>query len=304
MKCLILILLSLSFTAQAFNKDFNLVNDRAPLEFRLLFESMKYSLKEVHEQVRLIVLAQHINKGLSPLKKDQSFFLLKSEVYKSLLEWPHPPTQFQVGSHTLERLKANLNASKAIYTPFSQWVLEALMADLEEFQKEGLLDTPPAQKNMLNGEKSQRYLKMQRVLKYTRGWLEQADTMSAKDFNRLTEELSWKTLERVKERSSLFRRFSSKAVQDSNENTFNIPEQGMPQTNPGKPAPQAITVDPAMKGISEKAAEEKEEASSSVENLSVDSAAVPAQELSEAIDKIEEPGSAETPAVQVEEELK
>ena len=304
MKCLFLILFSFSFSVHSFNKDFNLVNDRAPLEFRLLFESMKYSLKELNEQVRLIVLAQHINKGLGPLKKDQSFFLLKSEVYKSLLEWPHPPTQFQVGSHTLERIKTNINASKAIYTPFSQWVLEALMADLEEFQKEGLLDLPPAQKSMLNGEKSQRYLKMQRVLKYTRGWLEQADTMSAKDFNKLTEELSWKTLERVKERSSLFRRFSSKAVQDSNQNTFNIPEQGMPQMNQGKPAPPATTVDPAMKGISEKAAEEKAEASSSVENLEVDSAAVPAQELSEAIDKIEEPGTAETPAVQVEEELK
>lgn len=304
MKYLSFVLFFFSISSYAFNKDFNLINDRAPLEFRLLFESMKYSIKDLNEQVRLIVLAQHINKGLGPLKKDQSFFLLKSEVYKSLLEWPHPPTQFQVGSHTLERMKTNLNASKAIYTPFSQWVLEALMADLQEFQEAGLLDITPAQKNMLNGEKSLRYQKMQRVLKYTRGWLEQADTMSAKDFNKLTEELSWKTLERVKERSSLFRRFSSKAVQDRDENTFNIPEQGMPQNNLGKPPTAAITVDPAMKGVAEKAAEEKKDAGLAVEKLEVNNADIPAQELSDAIDKIDEPGNAKNPAIYVEEELK
>jgi hypothetical protein len=145
---------------------------------------------------------------------------------------------------------------------------------------------------------------MQRVLKYTRGWLEQADTMSAKDFNKLTEELSWKTLERVKERSSLFRRFSSRAVQDREENTFNIPEQGMPQTSPSKPPTAAVTVDPAMKGVAEKAAEEKKDAGLTVEKLEENNTDVPAQELSEAIDKIDEPGNAKNPAIYVEEELK
>ncbi|MFP5457106.1 MAG: hypothetical protein ACLGG7_00100 [Bacteriovoracia bacterium] len=284
MKLTLPLLLLCATSAWGFNKDFTIVNDRAPLEFRLMFESMKYALKEVPEQVRLIVLAQHINKGMGPLKKDQSFFLLKSEIYKSLLEWPHPQTQFQVGSHTLERIQTNMKASQAIYTPFSMWVLESLIADLKTYQAQGLLDLTPAQRSTLSAEKTQQYLKLQKILKYTRGWLEQADTVSAKDFNLLTEDLSWKTLERVKERSALFRRFSSKAIQDSNENTFNIPEQGMPQMAVPK---SAIKIEETPKTLAEEGQEQKTEAEAAVESIQVDSSAIPADALSEAIDKIE-----------------
>lgn len=293
MKLTLPLLLLWATSAWGFNKDFTIVNDRAPLEFRLMFESMKYSLKEVPEQVRLIVLAQHINMGMGPLKKDQSFFLLKSEIYKSLLEWPHPQTQFQVGSHTLERIQANMKTSQAIYTPFSIWVLESLIADLRPYQAQGLLDLTPAQRSTLSAEKTQQYLKLQKILKYTRGWLEQADTVSAKDFNLLTEDLSWKTLERVKERSALFRRFSSKAIQDSNENTFNIPEQGMPQMTAPK---SAIKIEEAPTTLAEDGQAQKTEAEASVENIQVDSSAIPAEALSGAIDAIE----AEAPAKSAE----
>ncbi|MBY0516730.1 MAG: hypothetical protein K2P81_07475 [Bacteriovoracaceae bacterium] len=286
MKILFFILLFASNSSFAFNKDFNLVNDRAPLEFKLMFESMKYTLKDASEQIRLIVLAQHINKGLGPLAKDQSFFLLKSEVYKTLLEWPHPPSQFQVGSHTLERMKSNLVTNKAIYTPYSKWVLEALVADLENFQKEGILDMTSNQRANLNSEKTLQYSKMQRVLKHTRGWLEQADTLSAKDFNGLTEQLAWRTLERVKEKAALFRRFSSKAIQDTQVNTFNIPENGMPQLPKAGPAP--VKVETSEKGLADKAAEEKVDAQEAVDKMNVNSAAIPADELSSAIDQIEE----------------
>lgn len=287
MKRLLLIsFATMSLSARAFNKDFTLVNDRAPLEFKLMFESMKYTLKEANEQVRLIVLAQHINRGLGPLKKDQSFFLLKSEVYKSLLEWPHGATQFQVGSHTLERLKSNLKANSPIYTPYSKWVLESLVADLENFKTEGTLDVTSSQKNSLTGEKLKNYLKMQRVLKYTRGWLEQADTLSAKDFNALTEQLAWRTFERIKEKAALFRRFSSKAIQDTQENTFNIPEQGMPVAPAAGPAP--VKAKSEEKGIADKSAEEKAAAEASMGKIDVQTSAIPAEELSGAIDQIDE----------------
>jgi len=279
-------------TAGAFHKDFTLVNDRAPLEFKLMFESMKYALKEHNEQLRLIVIAQHINKGLGPLKKDQAFFLLKSEIYKTILEWPNPSENFQVGSHTLERMKANLAASQAIYTPFSKWILEALIADLEEFKKEGLLDLSAADRASLTGERGQRYLKLQRVLRYTRPWLAQADTISAKDFNALTQQVAWSSLERVKERAALFRRFSSQAIQETSENTFNIPEQGMPQEAGPRSRPP-VDGDASM---SEKAAQEKSAAEETVGNLDVGDSDVPRGQLSEAIDQLDVESEVTAPA--------
>ncbi len=284
-KSMVLWVLLTATTAWAFNKDFSIVNDRAPLEFKLLFDSLKNSLKENQDQVRLIALAQQINRGLGPLQKDQSFFLLKSEVYKTLLEWPHPPSQFQVGSHTLQRITSNIANGRAVYNPFSLWVLEALAADLQNFERDGLLSLTQSQRASLTGEKALQFNKMQRVLKYSRGWLEQADTLSAKDFNELTDQLAWRTIERVKEKGQLFRRLSSRAISDTQTNTFNIPEQGMPTKAPVAPATQPT---PAENGLAGQASEEKKAAQATMEKINTEGATLPAEELSGAIDRIEE----------------
>ena len=49
--------LLISLNSYAFHKDFALVNDRAPVEFKLLFESMKYTLKDMQDQTRRAVPA-------------------------------------------------------------------------------------------------------------------------------------------------------------------------------------------------------------------------------------------------------
>jgi hypothetical protein len=287
MKFLTLFLFLFSLDCQAFNKDFTLINDRSPLEFKMLFESMKYSLKDRNDQIKLVVLAQHINKGLAPLSKDQTFFLLKSEIYKALLEWPHSETQFQVGSHTLLRMKKNLNKGKAIYSPYSQWILEALIADLEGFEKKEVLDVSINQRGTLTGEKAKHYQKMQRVLKYTRGWIEQADTLSAKDFNHLSEELSWRTLERVKEKAALFRRFSTKAIQENLVNTFNIPDVGMPHTKEKSSLPVEPPKNTSTSDLSDVADEQKATAEETMQKINPQSTTPPPDELSDAIDQIE-----------------
>ena len=307
-----LLLILVSFNAFAFHKDFALVNDRAPVEFKLLFESMKYTLKDMQDQIKLVVLCQHINKGLGPLSKEQSMFLLKSESYKSLLEWGHPPSQFQVGTHTIERLKKSMQANSSIYTPYSKWILQSLIADLENFKEQGVLDLNNSQKAGLKGEKALQLQKLQKVLKYSRGWVEQADTLSAKDFNQLTENLAWRTLERVKERAAMFRRFSSRAIQDKNEMTFNIPENGMPHTR-GKAqltetkveagsgtasqgeatgvegnqdsSPQSESSD---QGLANQAEKEKAAAQGTMENINTGNITTPPSELSGAIDELTE----------------
>lgn len=304
--------LLISLNSYAFHKDFALVNDRAPVEFKLLFESMKYTLKDMQDQIKLVVLCQHINKGLGPLSKEQSMFLLKSESYKSLLEWRHPPSQFQVGSHTIERLKKSLQANGTIYTPYSKWILESLIADLENFKEQGVLDLNNSQKASLKGEKAMQLQKLQKVLKYSRGWVEQADTLSAKDFNQLTENLAWRTLERVKERAAMFRRFSSRAIQDKNEMTFNIPENGMPHTRGQAqltetkleagsgtssqgdvqgtegnqdPTPQRDETD---QGLADQSKQEKAAAQGTMENINTGNITTPPSELSGAIDELTE----------------
>lgn len=295
MKGFLLVLILFSIEALAFNKDFTLVNDRAPLEFRVLFETMKANLKEPADQVRLVAYCERINNGLAPLKRDQAFFLFKSEIYKTLLEWRFPNSHFQPNPHSLKRIRDNLENGRSVYTPFAQWVLESLTADYVPFEKSGVFNLSAGQQAALTGVKMQDLLKLKRVMRFTRGWLEAADNLSIADFNALTQELAWRVLERVNEKAQLFSRFSAHSLQNIKVETFNIPQTAMPsiQKLPGPSAP----LTPSAQG---KAVQEA--AKASVDKIQVTPADVPSEEMSEAIDKVEVPadstGGAAPPALE------
>src|SRR4051812_8038401 len=80
----LIILFSLfSFSVFAFDNDFKTVNERVPLEFQHLFDSMKVQIKSPAEKVRLVGLAQELNTNLGFLPKEHIFLLMKTEVTKN-----------------------------------------------------------------------------------------------------------------------------------------------------------------------------------------------------------------------------
>lgn len=276
-------LLLIAGSAFGFSKDFTLINDRSPLEFKILFDTMKNTLKEPEDEARLVAYCQRINKGLGPLKKDQAFFLLKSEIYKTLLEWKFPPSTFQLSELTLGRLKANLQGSSAIYTPFSQWFIEALIADLEIYQRQGLLSMNATARGRLTGEARASAVKFERVLKYTKGWVEQADSLSAQDFNALTRSASWHILRRIREKAQLFQGLSSQAVEATEEMTFNIPEG----KNDAPPTPVVPAAKGEVQDLSQQGQKVMDQTQKAMEKVDVKPSDIPASELSKEIDKID-----------------
>lgn len=274
----ILPLILFSTCAHAYNKDFKLVNDRAPHEFKVLFESMRNSLRDPVEEARLVAYCSRIDKGLAPLKRDQSMLLLKTEIYKTLLEWKFSKSDYRVTNKSLDRIKTNLTNDAAIYTPFSKWVIETMMADLEGFRASGELDTAESVRNRSSGDENARQIT--KILTYTREWLHKADTLTAQNFNELTQKASWMILQRVREKALLFQELSSKAVQVTEEKTFNIPQID----GPAKPTPA-----PALGGSTDVGAQSesnKAQATQSLKPIDVKPSDIPAEDLSNAIDKI------------------
>lgn len=262
MRMLWWLLLMPSF-ALAFSKDFKLINDRAPLEFKLMFESMKNGLRDPVEQNRLVAYCGRINRGLAPLRKDQVMFLLKSEIYRTVLDWKFTDDRFQITESALNRLRMNLISGKDIYSPFSLWILEALLADSEKIKT---VPTGP---------------EAEMTSRYVRKWLAQAEALSAADFNALTLQVSWKILERVRERALLVQTVASESVQDTEEQTFNIP-----QLNESPPTPQAPAA--SAPSVSEQADRARDEAEKSLGKIDVKPSDIPATDMSEAIDKLEQ----------------
>ena len=83
---LILLFSKLSF---GFNKDLRTINDRVPLEFNHLFDSLKGSISSTQEKNKFINLCKELNENLGLLQKEHIFLLMKSEVIKHTLEYKH-----------------------------------------------------------------------------------------------------------------------------------------------------------------------------------------------------------------------
>ncbi len=226
MKFSVLLMLILSFNCMAFDKDFTTINDRAPYEFSLLFDSMKLEIKLPSEKLRMVALCKDLNDNLGFLKKEHIFMLMKTEVIKSTLEYRFKKVrQFDMTTYLLTRLEQDFKGKKPYLNAFSKWIWQSIIAELNHRKKIGLISSESFSSNRFEGSKKQEALRFERYLNYLFPWIDKMDSLSAADFNQLSKEVSWSVLERINERSILFKRYASTATGDTQTVIINIPQK-------------------------------------------------------------------------------
>lgn len=226
MKFSALIFLLLSFNVLAFDKDFNSISDRVPHEFTLLFNSMKLEIKTPSEKLRMIALCKDLNDNIGFLKKEHIFMLMKTEVIKSTLEFKfNKVRQFDMNSLLLSRLEADYENKKKYLNGFSRWIWQSIIAELNHRKKMGLISDVSFSAARFEGSKKQDALRFQKYLTYLYPWIDKMDSLDAAAFNDLSKEVSWSILERINERSILFKRYASTAAGDTQTVIINIPQK-------------------------------------------------------------------------------
>jgi len=222
----LLISLILCSSAFAFDKDFKTVNDRVPLEFNHLFESMKILIKTPSEKIRFVGLCKDLDENLGFLQKDQIFFLMKSEVIKNVLEYRFTKVRsFDVTTLLISRLTEDFEKKQKLLSPFSQWIWRSTIAELKHREKMGLITNRSFNANAFQDSKKAEALRFQKYLTYLLPWIDKMDSLSVSQFNDLTKEVSWVILRRLNERSLLFKRYASTATTDTKITIFNIPSK-------------------------------------------------------------------------------
>ena len=215
-----------SFNAYAFDKDFTAINDRVPLEFNLLFESMKMGIKTPSEKLRMIGLCKDLNDHLGFLQKEHIFMLMKTEVIKSALEYKFDKVrQFDMNTLLITRLEDDYNAKKVYLNSFSKWIWQSILAELNHRKKMGLITAASFNVGIFSGTKRAEAQRFERYLKYIYPWIDKMDSLDASQFNLLSKEVSWSILERINERSILFKRYASTATGNTQITIINIPQK-------------------------------------------------------------------------------
>jgi len=221
-----IILFLFSFSAQSFDKDFTAINDRVPLEFNFLFDSLKLGIKTPSEKLRMVGLCKDLNDNLGFLKKEHILMLMKTEVIKSTLEYKFDKVrQFDMNNLLITRLEEDFNSKKAYLNTFSKWIWQSILAELNHRKDMGIITGATFNPTLFNGTKRQEALRFQRYLNYLYPWIDKMDSLDAAGFNQLSKEVSWAILEKINDRSILFKRYASTAGSDTKTTIINIPQK-------------------------------------------------------------------------------
>lgn len=278
-----LILFILSQSALAFDKDFKTVNDRVPLEFQHLFDSMKIAIKKPSEQILFVGLCKDLDQNLGSLQKEHIFLLMKSEVIKNVLEYRHEKVRnFDMTTFLLSRLEEDYQKKQGLLTPFSQWIWRSIIAELKHRQGMGLITAKSFNPNLFDGAKKVEALRFSRYLSYLLPWVDKMDSLDASEFNELAKNVSWVILRRLNDRSLLFKRFASTATTDTKVTIFNIPGRLLELHPEDIKRMQSDAPATTVKEESEKA---KTEATEQLQNVSPDDLSPLSDEVSKELDK-------------------
>jgi hypothetical protein len=222
----LLIILSISFSAWGFDKDLTTINERVPLEFNLLFDSLKLEIKTPSEKIRMIGLCKDLNDHLGFLKKEHIFMLMKTEVIKGTLEFRFDKVrQFDMNQLLITRLEKEYENKKAYLNSFSKWIWQSILAELHHRKEMGLISAASFNPGNFTGTKKAEAMRFQRYLNYLFPWIDKMDSLDAAAFNKMAKEVSWTILQRINERSILFKRYASTATGDTQVTIINIPQK-------------------------------------------------------------------------------
>lgn len=279
----IFFLLFFPILAFSFDKDLKITSDKTPLEFDLLFDSMKLQSKTPADKIRLVGMAQELNKNLGFLPKEQIFLLMKSEVTKNFLEHKFSKVrQFDVTNLLIDRLEKNLIEKGKLLTPFSTWAFRSIIAELKTYQKEGLITDKSFNPDLFKGEKREKALRLKKYLTYLLPWIDRMDALPASDFNELSTEVGWEILDRLNSRSLLLRRYAAEGSAASG-NLINIPDR---LTDLKPEQIKNLQNNNSDLSLKEKSVKEKNEASEEVKSATPDDLSPLSEDVSIEIDRV------------------
>lgn len=279
----ILLLFFFSFNASAFDKDFKTINDRVPLEFNHLFESLKFSIKTSSEKIQLIGISKDLDQNLGFLQTEHIYLLMKSEVIKNVLGHKFKKVRsFDMTTFLISRLEEDLKKKQTFLTPFSQWIWRSIMAELKYRESLGFITTQSFNAANFSGPKATEAQRFSRYLVYILPWVDKMDSLSAPEFNDLTKQVSWIILRRLNDRSLLFKRFASTAASETKITIFNIPGKLL-ELHPEDIKRMQNNEEPLT--LKEESTKEKTEAIKQVQEASLDDLSPISGEISEELGK-------------------
>jgi hypothetical protein len=260
-----LLSLLFSISLSAADKDFHVIRENSPHEFYLLFNSLRDSITLPEEKARLVQYSLQINENLGKLAKEHLFLLIKTEVIKGVLEYRFDKVrQFDINNLLIAKLERDYKIKQNKLSGLSRWIWQSIIAELKHRQDLGLISEKNFTPTSFEADKRTQAQRFERYLYYLIPWIDKMDGLDPENFNEITKSISWIILDRINQRSLLFRHHASSEFKSDIVKIINIPTT---VRGPEMQEEKKVETTPPSPSLSEKAQSEKIKAKEKMESI-------------------------------------
>ena len=174
--------------------DINILKD-APSEIKILIDSYSFTQDQLIKDNILTSLKQ-LEKDLGKLERKIEFLLIKNDIYKTLMEYPHSQTSANtIGPKSIKQFNRFLQKNEKKLSPLAKWICQAL---LQELKQEVAI---PIDNPLFSSQMKAR----SRILK---GWLSALRNKSVEEINAYFDQVLALIINNLTKRISLFLNYS------------------------------------------------------------------------------------------------
>ena len=170
-----------------------------PAEFSYLIESIQLYPLEDKERETLGQKIKDIDQMLSELTKEEVYFLLKSEIYKGLLEQPKLKNQYSYyNPDILKPLNQIIEVRIEDYHKFAQWLMYAVYSDLRQTFDSPFYNTFAVKKKTGLRIRNKNIIMMQRKFDFVLPWYEEIINSTPEEFHEGLKDTMFNLLDVIK----------------------------------------------------------------------------------------------------------
>jgi len=200
-----------------------------------------------------------INNDVKSMDKVNLLFLLKSEIYKGLLnnQYLSYSDSIQISEVIIKSIEEKFKKYKITYSPFAVWIFESLIKDLAPYRRDNFINRFQTVSRTNMKEKAMA-LELTKALKYISPWVIAIESKTPEEFNETLTLISIDILKLISRKTYFFKEFASKYSANVRDGLFIIPQIKIePTTN----------LDAAPDSLDEIKEQKKEKAKETIETL-------------------------------------
>lgn len=225
----LIILISL-FSFLAFSQDDKLLAnlkliDSVSEELRIIVDHLNYNEVSKDHAREVLAACELINNDTINMDSINLLFLIKSEIYKGLLNNQHLSYEdsVQISEVIVKSIEDKFKKHEVSYSPFAKWIFNSIIEDLKPYRANDFLNRYQTV-SRTNMKEMSMALGLQKALKYISPWIIAIESQTPESFNNTLTLISIDILKLISRKTYFFKEFSFRFSQKQREAIFEIPK--------------------------------------------------------------------------------